>query len=232
MAEPVGGGAYRRRADLLAWPLLGRCLKWPHARAAMQLPLLVVAGFMLFDGFLGPQLAPKNLATVVTWLHYPGLTVLGLLVSGNLFCMACPFMLPRQAGSWLGRRLLGRGRNVPRFLRNKWLSIGLLFLFFYAFERFSLWDSPLLTAWLVLSYFVVAFLVNTWFRGAAFCKYVCPLGQLHFFGSLVSPLEIKVRRPQACRALPHQGLYPWRPRLRVVAVPGTQGRQHGLHFLP
>jgi hypothetical protein len=92
----------------------------------MQLPLLAVAGFMLFDGFLGPQLAPKNLATVVTWLHYPGLAVLGLLVAGNLFWMACPFMLPRRAGRWLGGRLLGRRRSVPRFLRNKWLAIGLI----------------------------------------------------------------------------------------------------------
>jgi ferredoxin len=164
----------------------------------MQFPLVVVSGFMLFDGFLGPQLSPKNLATVITWLHYPGLVVFGLLVGGNLFCMACPFMLPRQAGRWLGQHILGRGRSVPRFLRNKWLSILLLFAFFYATDRFTLWDSPLLTAWLILGYFLVAFLVDAWFQGAAFCKYVCPLGQLHFFGSLCSPLEIKVRDADGC----------------------------------
>jgi polyferredoxin len=42
--------------------------------------------------------------------------------------------------------------------------------------------------------------VDTLFRGATFCKYVCPIGQFNFLSSLVSPLEVKVRRPQACTA--------------------------------
>ena len=83
--------------DLLTWPILGPFLKWRHARTAMQAPLLLLAAWMIFDGLAGPQLAPKNLATVGVWLHYRGLVVLALWVAGNLFCMACPFMLPRQA---------------------------------------------------------------------------------------------------------------------------------------
>ena len=43
-----------------------------------------------------------------------------------------------------------------------------------------------------------ALVVDTIFRGAAFCKHVCPLGQFNFFGSLISPLEIKVRDANAC----------------------------------
>ena len=65
----------------------------------MQAPVLLLSALIIFDGLLGPQLAPKNLATVGVWLHYRGLVVLALLVAGNLFCMACPFMLPRQAGA-------------------------------------------------------------------------------------------------------------------------------------
>jgi hypothetical protein len=42
--------------------------------------------------------------------------------------------------------------------------------------------------------------VDTFFRGASFCKYVCPIGQFNFIGSLVSPLEVRVRQPQACAA--------------------------------
>ena len=153
---------------------------------------------MIFDGLVGPQLAPKNLATVGAWLHYRGLVVLALLVAGNLFCMACPFMLPRQAGWWLRKRLGGEGRPLPRLLRNKWLAIGLVVAFFFCYEYFSLWATPWWTAWVALAYFAAAFVVDTIFRGAAFCKYVCPLGQFNFFGSLISPLEIKVRRPATC----------------------------------
>ena len=93
-----------------------------------------------------------------------------------------------------------RGRPLPRALRNKWLAIGLVVAFFFCYEYFSLWATPWWTAWVALAYFAVAFIVDMIFRGAAFCKYVCPLGQFNFFGSLTSPLEIKVRRPATCDA--------------------------------
>ena len=41
-------------------------------------------------------------------------------------------------------------------------------------------------------------LVDGFFRGASFCKYVCPIGQFHFVQSLVSPFEVKVRQPEVC----------------------------------
>jgi ferredoxin len=191
-------GSFAGRPDLLTWPVLGPLLKWRHARLAMQAPLLLVAGLIIFDGLFGPQLAPKNLATVGVWLHYRGLVVLALLVAGNLFCMACPFMLPRRVGRWLRERFWGGGRPIPAALRGKWPALALLVLFFFAYERFSLWASPWLTAWIVLAYFVVAFAVDTLFRGAAFCKHLCPVGQFNFFGSLVSPLEISVRDASTC----------------------------------
>ena len=75
----------------------------------MQIPVLLLAAWMIFDGLVGPQLAPKNLATVGTWLHYRGLTVLALLLAGNLFCMACPFMLTR-ARRPMAPRTLAEGR--------------------------------------------------------------------------------------------------------------------------
>jgi ferredoxin len=164
----------------------------------MQIPLLLIAGLIVFDGLVGPQLAPKNLATVSVWLHYRGLVVLALLVAGNLFCMACPFMLPRRAGRWVREHWLRGGRPVPGFMRNKWVAVGLVVLFFFAYELFALWATPWWTAWVVVAYFAVAFAVDTAFQGAAFCKHVCPLGQFNFFGSLISPLEVKVRDAGVC----------------------------------
>lgn len=186
--------------DLLTWPVLGRFFKWRHARTVLQVPVLLIATLIIFDGLVGPQLAPKNLATVGVWLHYRGLVVLALLVAGNLFCMACPFMLPRQAARRLRERFLGGGRPVPAWLRNKWLAIGLVVLFFWCYEAFDLWATPWWTAWIAVGYFVAACAVDMIFRGAAFCKYLCPLGQFNFFGSLISPLEIKVREPAMCTA--------------------------------
>src|SRR5262249_40842355 len=49
-----------------------------------------------------------------------------------------------------------------------------------------------------LGYFTLAFVIDGFFRGAAFCKYVCPIGQFNFVQSLVSPLEVKVVDANIC----------------------------------
>ncbi len=180
--------------DVLRIPLLGRFLRWRHARLGLQVPLLLLAGLIVYDGFRGPPIGAMNLAGVLPWIHWRGLVVLGMLVAGNVFCMACPFMVPRT----LARRWLPQGRSWPHWLRNKWLAVLLLAGFFWAYEAFALWDSPWWSAWIALAYFAAAFAIDGFFSGASFCKYVCPIGQFNFVQSLVSPVEIQVRDSVVC----------------------------------
>jgi cytochrome c oxidase assembly factor CtaG/polyferredoxin len=182
--------------DLLRLPLLGRFLRWRHARLGLQVPLLLLAGLIVYDGFRGPPVGAMNLAGVLPWIHWRGLVVLGLLAAGNVSCMACPFLVPRT----LARRWLPQGRSWPRWLRSKWLAVALLALFLWAYEALALWDSPWWTAWLALAYFATAFVIDGVFRGASFCKYVCPVGQFNFVHSLVSPLDVRARDPDVCAA--------------------------------
>jgi ferredoxin len=154
----------------------------------------VVSALVIADGLFGPQLAPKNLAGILPWVHWRGLVALGLLTAGNLFCLACPFMLPRR----MAKKILPASGHWPKSLRSKWLALALLFLFLWSYEAFDLWASPWLTAWLALAYFVVAFVVDGFFRGAAFCKYLCPIGHFHFVNSLASPLEVRIRDAGVC----------------------------------
>jgi cytochrome c oxidase assembly factor CtaG len=178
----------------VAIALLHRFFRWRHARLTLQVPLLIVAVAVIYDGLCGPQASPLNLAGVLPWIHWRGLVVLGLLAVGNLSCMACPFTLPRRlAGRWLPQR-----RAWPRWLRSKWLAVGLIVLFLWAYEAFALWDSPWWSAWITIGYFATAFAVDGFFRGAAFCKYVCPIGQFNFVQSLVSPFEVAVHDHQIC----------------------------------
>jgi len=182
------------RLDLLSLPLVGRLLRWPHLRRAAQLMTFLLALLVVIDGLLGPQMAPMNLAGVLPWTHWRGLTVLALLVAGNVFCFACPFNFARD----LGRRILPARWSWPRRLRSKWIAIALLLLFFWAYEAFSLWESPSYTAMLVIGYFAAAIIVDGLFKGASFCKYVCPIGQYQFVQSLISPLEVGVRNLAVC----------------------------------
>jgi ferredoxin len=184
------------RGDLTRAPLLGRFLRWKHARTAVQVPLLLLAAIIILDGFIGPRAGPENAAGVGPWIQWRGFVVLALLLVGNLFCMACPFMLPRR----LAKRLLPGDRTWPTALRPKWLALGLLVLFFWGYEAFDLWDSPWLTAWLVVAYFTAAFVIDGFFKGAAFCKYVCPIGSFNFVNSLASPGEVRVRDAAVCES--------------------------------
>src|SRR5699024_7708400 len=96
-----------RGFDLLGRLGLRRFFRWKYARLVFQLPLLILVVIMLIDGFTGRQLAPRNMATTATWLHWRGLIVLALALVGNAFCAACPLMLTRGSSRWLRSRLPG-----------------------------------------------------------------------------------------------------------------------------
>ncbi|MBV9489880.1 MAG: cytochrome c oxidase assembly protein [Verrucomicrobia bacterium] len=198
--SPLPAGTVRklagsRRTDLLRIPVAGPALRSAWFRRTVQAGMFGLAVAVVIDGFWGPQVGPMNLAGVLPWVHWRGLTVIGLLVVGNAFCYACPFTFLRD----LGRKLLPADRNWPRWLRSKWLAVVLVAVYLWAYEAFSLWNSPWLTAWIIVGYFVAAFVIDGFFRGATFCKYVCPIGQFHFFQSWFSPFEVRVRTADVCR---------------------------------
>ena len=182
------------RIDILDWPVIGTLLRWRHARTTLQLAALLFATAVVLHGLFGPQIAPRNLATVLTWVHYRGLLVVALLAAGNFFCTGCPFILVRDAA----RRQHRPARAWPAHLRNKWLGIALFASVLFVYELFDLWALPRATAWLVLAYFAAALAIDLVFTGAAFCKYLCPIGQFNFAASTLSPLEVTVRQPEVC----------------------------------
>ncbi len=187
--------APRRKAwDLLSTPLVGTALRWRHFRRAAQSVMFLMAMIVIADGLFGHQMGSMNLAGILPWTHWRGLVVIALLAAGNLFCMACPFMFARD----LGRRVMPVRWNWPGRLRSKWFAVALLAVYLWAYEAFDLWDSPWWTAWIVIGYFVASSVIDGLFKGASFCKYVCPIGQFNFVQSLASPLEVKVRDPDRC----------------------------------
>lgn len=192
MSSPVA--AAPREIDLLRWPLIGAVLRWRHLRTAAQIILLIVALVIVAHGLFGPDLAPKNLAAVLTWIHYRGLLIGALLAVGNVFCGACPMILVRD----VGRRLHAPSRRWPRWLGRKQVAIALFAGVLFAYELFDLWGLPAATAWLVIGYFAAALAVDLTFRGASFCKHVCPVGQFNFLFSTLSPFEVKASDARTC----------------------------------
>jgi cytochrome c oxidase assembly factor CtaG len=180
--------------DFVKVPVLGALIRSRYFRRALQIVTLLLAVAIVLDGLLGPEISPMNLAGVLPWTHWRAFAVIGLLAVGNLFCMACPFTFVRD----LGRKILPARMRWPRALSSKWLAIGLIIIYLWAYEAFDLWDKPSITALVIVGYFLAAFVIDGLFRGASFCKFVCPIGQFNFVQSLASPFEVKVRRPDVC----------------------------------
>jgi cytochrome c oxidase assembly factor CtaG len=195
-ALPLWEPPSRTGFDFLNTPILGRFFRWRHSRLAVQVVTTALAGMVIADGLLGPRVSAMNLAGVLPWVHWRGFVALGLLAIGNVSCMACPFLAPRT----LARRWLPASLQWPRRLRSKWLSVALVAVFFWAYEAFSLWDSPRATTWIIVGYFAVALAVDGLFRGASFCKYLCPIGQFNFVQSLVSPMEVRAKDAGVCQS--------------------------------
>ncbi|HRF99374.1 MAG TPA: hypothetical protein PLZ51_29375, partial [Aggregatilineales bacterium] len=95
--------------DLLQLPFFKQMARWRYGRLMLQIPFLLIALLLVYDGFTGSQHAPENLATVGIWVHYRGILILSLIVMGNIFCMGCPFTLPRT----LAKRLSRSGKRFP-----------------------------------------------------------------------------------------------------------------------
>jgi polyferredoxin len=192
-----------RGFDLLRLPFLRVFVRWKYARLVLQLPLLLLAIFVIWDGLTGRQLASRNIATTASWLHYRGLVVVALALFGNAFCAACPLMLTRaltrRVEQWLPSKL-----SWPSVLKNKYLVMALLLLVFFSYEYWDLWASPWLTAWLAIAYFVGAFAIDSLFPAGTFCKYVCPLGNFNFLYASASPTQITANDHDICRSCQHK----------------------------
>ena len=190
-------------------------------------------------GLFGPDIAPGNLATVLTWVHYRGLLVVALLAAGNFFCAGCPFVLVRD---W-GRRLHARAalaeapaRQVdrPRALRRGALRLRAL-RSVGAAARHGVSGAGLLRRRAG---------DRSRLQGRDVLQALCPIGQFNFVASTMSPLELRIREAGNVPDVPDLGLHrrapiaPEAPQpdcpagLRARAVSAGQGRQHRLHVLP
>jgi ferredoxin len=188
--------------DLFGIPGLRQLVRWKYARLVFQVPLLILAVFVIIDGLTGRQLAPRNIATTSVWLHYRGLLVLALALFGNAFCAACPLMLTRGATRRLKRFI--PTFHWPRALQNKWLVGAFTLIYLFSYEYFDLWASPWLTAWLALGYFGSALVVDTIFPNGTFCRFVCPLGNFNFALSSSSPTMLTAIDHDLCRECVHK----------------------------
>ncbi len=151
----------------------------------------------------------------------------------NVFCMACPFLLPRTLAACAGCPRAGTGSAGCGASGLQWACSP---CFSGLTRRLPSGTAPWWTAWLILAYFASAVVIDGFFRGmSSFCKYVCPIGQFNFVQSLVSPSVVDDSPGESVYGLSSQ-------RMRIRGGGGVGGcelglflprkaRQYGLHLL-
>ena len=101
----------------------------------------------------------------------------------------------------------------------------------FIYELFDLWSDPWMTGMMIVGYFAGAIVVDSLFRRASFCKYVCPVGQFNFLGSTLSPLEVTVRDQTVCTSCTTKDCIRGRraERPQVEAASAVEPGETGFH---
>ncbi len=201
------------RIDLLrrfGW--LAGLLRWPGTRLAAQSLAVVFFILIIVAGLFGNQLPGKNIAPLLTWTIWWGGLILLVAYAGKAWCYVCPW---DAISDWaVGLRLWGKkkqnlslGLRWPRWMRNIWPATALFVLLTWVELGFGVTMNPRATAWLALAMLMLAFTSIFIFDRKSFCRYGCLVGRISGLYALFSPVEVRARERDVCRACSTRSCY-------------------------
>jgi len=139
--------------------------------------------------FFGPPDPAKNLAAVIMWsLAWPCLIV-GAVLGARISCSVCAI----GALSKLAKRIVSLELPFPELLRMRsdfLIAAGILFIIWIEIVS-DIRSSPFNLGLLLLTMFILAFVLNTLFVRQTYCRYLCPLGGMTGLFARTSVLELR-----------------------------------------
>lgn len=189
--------------NLLDLPLVGGIIRGRGIQITLQVLFVGLMVLLAFLGFVDVQAGGRNLATKLTWTIWWAGIIFTFVLVGRFWCYMCPF---GALNEW-GERLAGPHRQLPRAFRNLWWATGMFVLLTLADEQLGVVRSPRVTAWIIVFFALLALFVGLAFERRSFCRYLCPIGGVIGIYSMVSPVELRIRDGQICRAHPTKECY-------------------------
>lgn len=175
--------------DLLELKPVQQVLQSPLFPAILQSAFVPIFIAILLMLFLGPPDPSGNLAAMVMWsLAWPGM-IIGALFGARILCSVCAI----GALSKLAKRIVSLEIPFPVALttRSDFLIAGGILFIIWIECATDIRSSPFNLGLLLLSMFVIAFLLNTIWARQAWCRYICPLGGMNGLLARVSMLELR-----------------------------------------
>ncbi|OQX18442.1 MAG: hypothetical protein BWK76_07520 [Desulfobulbaceae bacterium A2] len=157
-----------------------------------RLVIMVLFFLGLFVLFFGPQDPARNIGITVCWYIGWPLLVISFFFLPRLWCSVCALSTP---GAFL-QKLVAPTRKMPPFIANhsRWIMALLCFAVFWVEIVWNAYDSPRLTAWILLAITAGSLTSSVLFQRSAWCRYLCPLGALNGIFSMPSILELRANR--------------------------------------
>ena len=179
----------RDRYNLLRLGPIRQAIVSPLFPAILQSAFMPVFLAIVLLLFFGPPDPSKNLAAVIMWsLAWPGLIV-GAFLGARISCSICAI----GALSKLAKRIVSLELPFPEVLRMRsdfLIAAGILFIIWIECVS-DIRNSPFNLGLLLLTMFVIAFVLNTLFVRQTWCRYLCPLGGVTGLFARTSVLELR-----------------------------------------
>ncbi|MFH0957210.1 MAG: sigma 54-interacting transcriptional regulator [Pseudomonadota bacterium] len=179
----------KARYNLLKLRPVKQALMSPLFPAILQSAFLPIFLGIVLMLFLGPPDPSRNLGSLIMWsLAWPGV-IIGAFFGARISCSVCAI----GALSNLAKRILALEIPFPEVLKRRsdfLIAGGILFIIWLECVT-DIRSSPFNLGLLLLTMFVLAFVLNTVWSRQAWCRYLCPLGGMTGLMARTSILELR-----------------------------------------
>ncbi len=179
----------KARYNLLKIRPIRQAFLSPLFPAVLQSAVVPIFLSIILMLFFGPPDPSKNLASVVMWaLAWPGL-IISAFFGARISCSVCPI----GALSKLAKRIAALEIPFPETLKMRsdfLIAGGILFIIWIECAT-DIRSSPYNLGLLLLTMFILAFVLNTVWSRQAWCRYLCPLGGMTGLLARTSLLELR-----------------------------------------
>lgn len=193
-----------KKMNLLDIPWIKAMLKSRLFPGIIQVPVLIVFAFIVFELVAGPSEAHDNFGTAATWVLWWPLIPIIFVLLGRFWCAVCPFA---TVSDWV-QKFVGNNRPVPKFLRKYgiWLIDIFFILITWSDHTFGIVENPRGSAFLLLLITTGVIASGAFFERRTWCRYVCFLGGLSGNYARSGGLELHTT-PEKCAQCTTQSCY-------------------------
>lgn len=169
--------------------LLKSILKSKWYPGILQVPVVIVFAFIMYELFFGPVEAHENFGTALTWVLWWPLIPLIFLLFGRFWCGICPF----GTVSDYVQKIVGNNRPVPKFLKKYgvWIIDIFFILITWGDHVYGIVESPRGSGVVMLILAAGAITAGAFFERRTWCRHICFLGGVAGNYSRTGTLELR-----------------------------------------